>query len=69
MTWGPKQTFLMFTLHLSKIQDGRHFRSITKSIFLISIKQNVVYDIIVHMHTNRFYLGVGGNHFECEGQI
>ena len=30
---------------------------------------NVVYDIIVHMHKNRFYLCVGGKHFEFEGQI
>ena len=26
-------------------------------------------DILVHMHKNRFYLCVGGNHFEFEGQI
>ena len=28
----------------------------------------VVYDIIVHMHKNSFYVCVGGNHFELEGQ-
>ena len=31
-------------------------------------KINVVYDIIVHMHENSFYVCVGGNHFELEGQ-
>ena len=28
----------------------------------------VVYDIIVHMHKNSFYVWVGGDHFELEGQ-
>ena len=32
------------------------------------LKTNVVYDIIVHMHKNSFYVCVGGNHFKLEGQ-
>ena len=36
--------------------------------FLVFHKTNVVYDIIVHMHENSFYVCVGGNHFEFEGQ-
>ena len=34
-----------------------------------SNKQNVVYDIIVHVHRKRFYLCLGGNHFKCKDQI
>ena len=46
---------------------------LTKSVVLrnqfFSFKTNVVYDIIVHVHKNSFYLYVGGNHFELESQI
>ena len=37
--------------------------------FLVFPLKNVVYDIIVHVHKNSFYLCLGGNHFELEGQI
>ena len=35
---------------------------------LVFHKTNVVYDIVVHVHKNRFYLCIAGNHFELEGQ-
>ena len=37
--------------------------------FLVFHYTNVVYDNIVHVHKNRIYSCVGGNHFKFENQI